>query len=117
SQGSLGSASHTYADNGSYTVKVTVTDKDGASGSAQFSVTVANVAPTAELANDGPVDEGSPATISFSNQSDPSSTDTAAGFHYAFACDDGSLAGATYGGSSTSDSTQCTFADNGTYPV
>src|SRR5205085_1711458 len=117
SPGSLGSSSHTYADNGSYTVTVTVTDKDGASGSAQVSVSVANVAPTADLANDGPVDEGSPATISFSNQSDPSSADTAAGFHYAFACDNGSLAGATYGGSGTSASTQCTFPDNGPYPV
>src|SRR5207248_285241 len=117
SQGSLGSQSHTYADNGSYTVTVQVTDKDGGVGSAQFSVDVANVPPTADLSNTGPVDEGSPVTVKFDNQHDPSSADTAAGFHYAFACDDGSLAASNYGNSGGSDSTQCTFADNGTYPV
>src|SRR5205823_14261811 len=44
SQGSLGSQSHTYADNGAtpYTVTVKVTDKDGGSGQATFKVTVAN---------------------------------------------------------------------------
>src|SRR5205085_8110501 len=101
-QGSLGSMSHTYADNGSYTVTVKVTDKDGGSDSKTFKANVANVAPTADLGNDSPVDEGSPATISLSNQHDPSRTDTAAGFHYAIACDDNSLATATYLGSGTS---------------
>ena len=41
-------------------------------------VTVNNVAPTADFTNDGPVDEGSPATVSFSNQFDPSSADATA---------------------------------------
>ena len=44
----------------------TVTDDDGGANSDNFTVTVDNVAPTATLANDGPVDEGSPATITFS---------------------------------------------------
>src|SRR5205085_10041709 len=70
------------------------------------------VAPTATLSNDGPIFEGSSPTISFSNQSDPSSADTSAGFHYAFDCHGGSLAGATYGGSGPSDSTSCSFPDN-----
>jgi uncharacterized repeat protein (TIGR02543 family) len=47
--GSLGSKSHAYGDDdGSpFTVTVTVTDKNGDSGSATFQATVANVAPTA----------------------------------------------------------------------
>jgi len=46
SQGSLGSQSHTYADNGTYTVTVEVTDKDDGNGSAKFQVSVANLPPT-----------------------------------------------------------------------
>ena len=57
------------------------------------------------------MDEGSPVTVSFSNEFDPSSADTTAGFRYAFDCDGGSLAGATYGSSGTSASTTCTFPD------
>src|SRR6185436_8409279 len=74
-------------------------------------VTVNNAAPTATLSNNGPVDEGLPATVSFTNQLDPSNADTAAGFHYAYSCSNGSLAGATYAGSGTSDSTSCTYDD------
>src|SRR5207302_537146 len=112
-QGSLGSQSHTYADSGSYTVTVKVTDKDAGAGQATFSVTVANVAPTATLSNNGPVNEGSPATISFSDQSDPSSVDTAAGFHYAYDCGDGS----GYGAFSGSSSTSCPTTDSGSRTV
>jgi len=39
-------AAHVYADNGSYTVTVTVTDDDTGSDSESFQVIVANVAPT-----------------------------------------------------------------------
>ena len=45
STGSLGSAAHTYADNGTYTVGVTVTDKDGGKDTRSFKVAVANAAP------------------------------------------------------------------------
>src|SRR5205823_6353223 len=46
------------------------------------------------------------------------SADTAAGFHYAFDCNGGSLVGATYAGSGTSSSTTCTFPDGpATKPV
>lgn len=44
-QGSF-SVSHVYADDGSYTVTVSVTDAGGAQGTDSFQVTVLNVAPT-----------------------------------------------------------------------
>ena len=72
---------------------------------------VANVDPTADLGSDSPVSEGSPATITFTNQFDPSEADTLAGFHYAYSCSNGDLSGATYASSSTSASTTCTYAD------
>ena len=63
---------------------VTVTDDDGGVGETTATVIVANVAPAGSLGNDGPVDEGSQASVSFSGQSDPSADDTAAGFTYSF---------------------------------
>ena len=45
STGSFG-GSHTYADNGVYTVTVTIVDDDGGSDVKTYTVTVANVAPT-----------------------------------------------------------------------
>lgn len=43
------SGSHAYADDGVYTVKVTVTDDDGDSGSDTLTVTVSNAAPTVTI--------------------------------------------------------------------
>ncbi len=118
SSGTSASTTCTYDDGPSdHTVRARILDKDGGYSEYTTVVHVNNVAPTADLGNDGPVDEGSPATVSFSNQFDPSSGDTTAGFHYAFSCTNGDLSGATYAGSSTSASTSCTFSDNGTYTV
>ncbi len=104
-------------DNGGYVVTLTVTDDDGGTGSDTKTVTVTNVDPTATLNNDGPVDEGSPATVSFSDQDDPSTADTSARFHYAFSCENGDLSGAVYGNAGATGSTTCTFADDGSFTV
>ena len=118
SQGSIGSASHSYADGPStHTVTVKVTDKDGGSDTKTFMVAVNNVAPTGVLGNNGPVNEGSAVTVSFTGQSDPSAADTAAGFRYAFNCN-GAVSGSTpYATASTSSMTTCTYSDNGTKTV
>src|SRR4051794_25632774 len=72
-------------------VSMSVHDDDDAASNmgteAVKVVDVANVAPTATLSNNGPVDEGSPATVTFTNQLDPSGPDTSAGFHYEYNCD------------------------------
>jgi hypothetical protein len=116
--GSLGSRSHTYADGAATrTVTVQVTDKNGASDTNTFKVEVANVAPTAELGNDGPKAEGSPVTVSFSNAADPSGGDVAAGFRYGFACTTSEALPTTYSAADTDASKSCTFADNGAYLV
>jgi VCBS repeat-containing protein len=105
------------SDNGTRTVKGKISDKDGSETEYTAEVPVNNVAPTAILDNDGPVNEGGLATISFSAAVDPSSVDTTAGFHYVFACDNGDLGAATYATASSDATTQCTFVDNGDYSV
>ncbi len=88
---------------------VIITGDDGATtsnlGTTTFDLVVNNVAPSATFANGGAVTSGSAGSVSFSAPSDPSSVDTAAGFHYAYDFDnDGvfELGDGTYAGSGTS---------------
>lgn len=98
---------------------VSVAADDGAAaGSDEITVTIANVAPSASLSNDGPVAEGAAATIGFSGATDPSPADTAAGFRYAFRCDGSAFdPPPTYADASTSASTRCDFASRGSKTV
>ncbi len=59
------SAVHVYADNGLYTVTVTVCDDDGGCGSDTLVVTVLNVPPTVHAGPDSGTDEGSLASFNF----------------------------------------------------
>jgi hypothetical protein len=110
SEGNIPAHSHAYPDNGTYMVTVKVTDKDGEFDSETFEVSVANVPPTGTLGNDGPAEEGSSATVDFSDVSDPSSLDNAT-LHYAFDCAGGSLDAVTYAAAGTFSSTSCTYDD------
>ena len=99
--------SHTPDDGPVQSQSVTITATDTISGEVttlSFPLTVVNVAPTATFANGGAVNEGSTGTVSFSGQSDPSTADTTAGFHYAYDFNnDGTfeVGDGTYAGSST----------------
>ena len=84
--------SHRYGDNGSFTVKLTVTDKDGGAGSASFLLAVANVAPTATIDESGAVlVNGVPTLLAHAGQpvalrgrsTDPGSDDLALSWDWA----------------------------------
>jgi hypothetical protein len=114
--GTSSSTSCSFSDNGSYTVTGRIFDKDDGFTEYTTTVHVRNAAPTADISNSGPIDEGGSATVSLTNPVDPSSDDTTAGFHYAFSCD-GSALPDTYAAAGTSSSTSCSFVDSGAYPV
>ncbi len=81
--GTVANFTFTPDDNGSYSVSLTATDKDGGvSTAAVDAITVTNVAPTASITN--PVTtspEGTSITLD-SAVTDPSTVDTTAGFSY-----------------------------------
>ena len=115
SAGSLGSASHTFANSGSYTVKVSVTDKDGGTGYATFKVTVSNVAPTVTAAANQSGDEGTEKNFDLGSFSDPGAE---ASWSVDVNWGDGSTH-TTFTKSSTGSlgSRPHTYADNGSYTV
>jgi hypothetical protein len=67
--------SHTYADNGTYTVTVKVTDKDGGTDSKTFTVTVANGNSTVTPAANQNSNEGAYTSFAIGSFSDPGAND------------------------------------------
>ncbi|MCL4249219.1 MAG: VCBS repeat-containing protein [Anaerolineae bacterium] len=71
----------------SYPIAVQATDNGGASAIDYTTVEVQNIAPIAEFSGmPGVVNPGEPTTLTFSNQFDPSTEDTSAGFLYSYDC-------------------------------
>jgi hypothetical protein len=101
-------------DNGDYVLTVRATDKDGGvSDPVSRQISVGNQAPTAVLANSGPVGEGAEAVFGFSSQSD-AGADVASGFTYAWDWNDDGVFEVS---GSTSSSASHAFADDGSYTV
>lgn len=101
---------HSYTDNGSYPVTVTVSDGQ-LTNSATTTANVLNVVPSATFNHPGTTKEGSKFMMSLTNPIDPSPIDQSAGFTYAFDC------GAGYGAFSVSNSVSCPTVDNGLIPI
>src|SRR5205085_1411548 len=75
STGSPATQPPTFADNGTYTVTVKVTDKDGGYDSKTFQVTVANVPPTVTPPANQSSNEGASASFTLGSFSDPGAND------------------------------------------
>ena len=107
--------SHTYVDDGVYTVSVSVLDNDGGEGFDSLFVTVDNVAPVTQAGEDFSVDEG----VAFTLLS--SFTDVGVGDSHIASVDfgDGTFAASTVSeqGGSGSVSTTHSYQDNGVYLV
>jgi hypothetical protein len=90
--GTSTSAPFTFTESGIYAIYGRVLDSNNTYTTYKTQVTVNDVAPTATVTNNGPVNAGSPVTVSFSNPTSPSQLDTNAGFHYSFATSTSALA-------------------------
>lgn len=98
------------------TLSLRVTDADGMTGTGSSTITVANVAPTATLAQLPPamILQGLTASFQFANVTDPSSADVAAGFQFSVDCtNDGVFDVAA----SSSPTATCTYPDAGSFTV
>jgi hypothetical protein len=93
------------------TVRVRVTDIGGLTATAEATVRVMNIPPTATFTAPTSAQAGFPFALSLSDPQDPSSADTAAGFTYAFDC------GGGYGAFGSSATASCVATDVGMLSV
>jgi hypothetical protein len=118
----LSGLSITIRASGTFNLTVTataLTTATGASSSitATLQVTVVDIPPTAVLAQVGTTTYGQNAVVGFTSPFDPSASDTAAGFHYAFALNASALASATYANSGTASTSAFGPLGAGSYTV
>jgi hypothetical protein len=108
-------ASHAYDDDGSYTVEVCVTDKDGGGDCQSTTHVVANVPPSVDtpVAAPEPSDEGAAATVS-ADFSDPGADDGPFTCTIDYGVGDGAVS-ATVAGTTCSGSS--TWGDDGGYTI
>jgi len=102
------SKTHTYTDDGIYTVTLTVTDNDGGIGTNTMTVTVNNVAPVADAGADQDSNEGS--EVSFTGSATDAGSDTLS-YSWDFDFSDGIQEDATGTGATH------TYVDEGIYTI
>jgi PKD repeat protein len=112
--GSGVSRSHTYADNGSFTVGLTVTDTRGGSNSATTTATIANVSPSVNAGTDKSLALGEGLSISAAF-SDPGTSDGP--WNYSIDWGDGSSENGSRTGQSSPIAASHTFTATGEYTV
>jgi DNA/RNA endonuclease G (NUC1)/PKD repeat protein len=103
-------ATHTYADNGNYSITLTATDSHGVTAETTLPVTITNVAPTAQLVVSGPVVEGSPIEFTLANATDAPGDQATLTFAYACSASESWR-------TSTTSSFSCPTTDDGTFTV
>jgi DNA/RNA endonuclease G (NUC1)/PKD repeat protein len=103
---------HAYADNGQFTVTLTVSDPVGAKASATVTAAITNVAPTATFVASASVVEGQAIALSLANATDASTVDRAT-LQFAFDCG----TGGGYGAASATPNANCPTTDNGVRTV
>lgn len=101
--------SHTYGDNGSYSVRVIVSDPFGAADTASATLVVANAAPSATFVAPTGVDEGTGFSLSLTGASDVAAD--AGTLTYAFDC------GSGFGPVTASATAACPASNDGTRSV
>ncbi|HXG20905.1 MAG TPA: PKD domain-containing protein [Methylomirabilota bacterium] len=101
-------------DNGTLSVAGRIKDKDDGVGERTGDINVTNVAPTATFTATPQIFLGESATLTFSQQSDPSSVDTAAGFTYTYDC---TTNGTLNVANNRAASATCQYLTTGTFTV